>query len=92
MLKKTCLWLIGSFLFWAPAFLSACPFCSSNLSNNSGGFDHGLTVGIMVTIFMLLGMIGSVVGFVVYLMIKEGNKSDRRHRLAQGQASPAPAK
>lgn len=49
-------------------------------------------MGIMVTIFMLLGMIGSIAGFVVYLMIQEGKKSDRRHQLAQEQVSPAPAK
>jgi hypothetical protein len=73
------------FLF--PAFASACPFCSTNLSSNSGGFNHGLTMGIMITIFMLLGMIGSVAGFIVYLMIKEGKKSELRHQLAQEQAS-----
>jgi hypothetical protein len=60
-----------------------CPFCSENLSKNSGGFSGGLSMGIMITIFMLLGFVGSLAGFVVWLMIKEGKKSDRRHELAR---------
>ena len=61
----------------------ACPFCSENLSKNTGGFSGGLTLGIVITIFFMLGMMGAVVGFISYLMIKEGKKSDRRHELAQ---------
>ena len=80
MLKKSALF----FLSLAPlhTVLFACPFCSENLSKNTGGFSGGLTLGIVITIFFMLGAIGSVVGFVAWLMIKEGKKSDRRHQLA----------
>ncbi len=61
----------------------ACPFCSENLSKNTGGFSGGLTIGIVVTIFFMLGVMGLLVGFITYLMIKEGKKSDRRHELPQ---------
>ncbi len=70
---------------------AACPFCSENLAKNTGGFSGGLTIGIVITIFFMLGVMGSLVGFVVYLMIQEGKKSDRRHQLAQSTPPVLPS-
>jgi predicted lipid-binding transport protein (Tim44 family) len=90
-LKKNFFSFLALLLAFCPAFALACPFCSENLSKNSGGFNHGLTMGIMITIFMFLGIIGSIAGFIVHLMIKEGKKSELRHQLAQEQASLLPS-
>jgi hypothetical protein len=83
--------LSGTFVYFC--FLTtlswACPFCSENLAKNSAGFGGGLSLGIMITIFLLLGMVGSAAGLIVYLMIREGKKSDRRHELAKQASSNA---
>lgn len=75
------------FLFFLTTLSWACPFCSENLAKNSAGFGGGLSLGIVITIFLLLGMVGSAASLIVYLMIKEGKKSDRRHELAKQASS-----
>lgn len=82
--------LILNFLTFSlfTSFAYSCPFCSEGLSRNSGGFSGGLTMGIVITIFFMLGIVGSLAGFIIYLMIKEGKKSDRRHELAARASSP----
>lgn len=90
MMKKNLRFFLSLSVFSSlQAAAVACPFCSEGLARNSGGFSGGLTMGIVITIFFFLGMIGSLAGFVIYLMIKEGKKSDRRHLLAAQAAAAA---
>ncbi len=89
-MRKTFRFFLSLLAFtFLQAAAMACPFCSEGLARNSGGFSGGLTMGIVITIFFFLGMIGSLAGFVIYLMIKEGKKSDRRHQLAAQAAAAA---
>ena len=77
------------FCFLVSSFLLACPFCSDNVSRDNNGFS-GISVGIVLSIFFLLGMVGSLIGLVIWLIIKEGKKSDQRHALAAQRASQNP--
>ncbi len=88
---KISVYSLPAFLFCSLAapFLLACPFCSDNISRGNNGFT-GISVGIVISIFFLLGMVGSLVGFVIWLIIKEGKKSDQRHALAAQRASHNP--
>ena len=65
MIKKT------FSLFWLTInSLQACPFCASNLEQNSAGFS----LGINVTIFLLLATVGSLAGFIVYQIVRQPKK------------------
>jgi hypothetical protein len=66
MIKK-----IVSLLFLMTTPLQACPFCASNLSQNSRGF----TLGINMTIFLMLGTVGLLAGFIIYQIIRQEKKS-----------------
>ena len=65
--------LFPSLFFLNHAMVSACPFCSENLSKNNGGFGGGLTLGIVITIFLFLGVLATIVGLIVR-SIREGDK------------------
>jgi hypothetical protein len=74
--------LFSCLVFYLPSsILLACPFCSDNVSRSANGFS-GISVGIVISIFFLLGMVGALIGGVIWLIIKEGKKSDQRHALA----------
>lgn len=79
--------LLALLAFYLPSsILLACPFCSDNVSRSANGFS-GISVGIVISIFFLLGMVGLLIGGVIWLIIKEGKKSDQRHALTSGQGT-----